>query len=165
MLEHPSLWLSALTQAWSAPAVGVRGPVRLVLSADSQMLLGHLAFTPRRWWQWFHGPGFAAYEQPDASLVFTARRLGWLGGTLAVADADNRPVAVVYGAYVLSPAGAFWAYHQPGSHGTAGQLLSPAGEELARWEASGPGIVLRYLPAVREEPFLKMGILAAVAAR
>src|SRR5947209_4918684 len=105
MLEHPTLWLSAATAAWP-PGLQRSGRwLRHVLDADDRTPLGHVAVTPGRWWRWPAGRRLAVYEGPDASLLFTARRFGWLRRQTAVAEADGRRVAVVRGRYVLGPGG------------------------------------------------------------
>jgi hypothetical protein len=160
MLEHAYLWLSAPTA--SGPlAPGRRGKVRAILDAASRELLGHLTLHSRRW-PWGRGRRFAAYEAPDASLLFTGSAVGWLRRTTAVEEADGHLVAVVRGDYLLSPAGGFLAVHQLAAHGRSGRFVGPTGADLAQWEANGVGTLIRFGPAVVDEPFVKMGLIAAL---
>jgi hypothetical protein len=136
--------------------------VRLLLDTDSRALVGHLVVYPRRWWPWRRGRQFAAYEAPDASLVFCGRIVGWPVGMTTVQDADGHLVALVRGNYILSPGGALLAYYQPEPASRRSLFLGPDGLEIARWEVEGTGTALHFGPAVQEEPFTKMGLLAAV---
>jgi hypothetical protein len=99
----------------------------------------------------------AAYEGPDGSLLFTAVRGGWFWPVTAVADADGNVVAIVYGPTVGSPARRFIA-----RRGTAGTYVGPDRAELVRWTIEGGGIVIQFAESARGEPFLKMGLLAAI---
>ena len=162
MLERPGLWLSAPSDAWPLPGRAAGGRVRVVLDAQGRELVGHVAVYPRRWRPWRRGRRFAAYEVPDASLVFTGRITGWPGWTTTVEDADGHRVALVRGAYVLSPAGGLLAYHEPARDHRGGRFLAGDGREVAHWRADGGGTLMHFRPAVRGKPFVKMGLLAAV---
>jgi hypothetical protein len=164
MLERAALWLSAPSDAWPLPGGPAGGRVRLLLDADSRELVGHAALYPRGWWPWRRGRRFAAFEAPDASLVFTGRAAGWPEWTTTVTDADGHPVALVRGAYVLTPGGEFLAYRQPRAGGRGGAFLGADGHAIAHWEAEGVGTRLRFGPELQDDPFTKMGILAAVIA-
>src|SRR5437763_1525531 len=87
MLEHPSLWLSAPSAAWQPGLPQTGRWLRRVLAADTREPLGHVAVTPGRWLPWPARPRLAVYEEPDASLLFTTRRVGWLWPVTAVAEA------------------------------------------------------------------------------
>jgi hypothetical protein len=160
MLEHPCLWLSAPTDA--GPFARGRGKARAVLDAESRQVLGHFTLHPKRRIPWGRGRHFTAYEAPDASLVFSGWAVGWLSRTTAVQDADSRLVAVVRGDYLLTPAGGFLAMHHREARGGAGRFVGPTGAALSDWRIEGVGTLIRFHPAVYEEPFVKMGLLAAV---
>jgi hypothetical protein len=57
------------------------------------------------------------------------------------------------------------AYHEPGPDTRGGRYLGPDGREVALWRTEGIGTLLRFRSAVQEQPFVKMGLLAAVLAR
>jgi hypothetical protein len=162
MLEHPTLWLSAPTAAWP-PGVPRTGRwLRQVLAADTRDQLGHVALTPGRWWPWPRPGRLAAYETPDGSLLFTARRTGWLWPVTAVAEADGKVVALVYGQSVVGPSGRGLALVRRDEDGRNGRFVTIGGRELACWRPSGAGTELRFAADVRSEPFIKMGLLTAV---
>jgi hypothetical protein len=158
MLEHPCLWLSAPTDA-SPFAPEAAGRARAVLDAESRELLGHLTFDGSKWWG-RDSRSLAAFESPDAALVFRARPIGWFRRTTAVEDADGHLVAVVRGDDLLSRSGGFVARHQRA--GAAGRFVGPAGNVLAEWCADGVGTRVCFRPPIVGQPFAKMGVLAAI---
>src|SRR5262245_20823874 len=129
MLERPTLWLSPPSDAWPWPGGGPAGPVRVVLDPESQELVGHVVVHRRSWRPWRRGRPFAAYESPDASLVFNGLILGWPERVTTVQDADARLVAVVRDGSVLSPGGGVLAGHRPGAPGGSGRFLGRDGRE------------------------------------
>jgi hypothetical protein len=158
MLEHPSLWLSAAIATWPPGLPRTGRWLRWVLAGDTRAPLGHIAGNPGRWWPWPAGARFAAYELPDVSLLFTARQTGWVRRRTVVVDADAFMVSVIRGPYVLCRGNRFAAYHRPGSR----VFLGPEGIEIARWRPDGVGTLIEFGDGVRDDPFAKMGILAAV---
>ena len=104
MLEHRSLWISPPTAAWPPGLARTGRWLRHVLAADTREPLGHIAVTPGRWWPWPAGRRLAAYEVPDASLLLTARRVGWLRPMTVVAEADGNFVALIDHQSVVGPA-------------------------------------------------------------
>ncbi len=162
MLEHASLWLSAPTSVWP-PGVRQTGRwLRRVLAADTREPLGHVAMTPGHCFPWPEPQRIAAYELPDASLLFTARRRGWVWPVTVVAEADGNVVAFAYGKTVVTPSRQFLARRGPANTGRSGTLVNGAGTELIRWEPGDGGTVVHFLDDVRREPFVKMGLLAAM---
>lgn len=162
MLEHASLWLSAPTTAWPPGLPRTGRWLRRVLAADTRDLLGHVAVTAGRWWPWPARRRIAAYEGPDASLLFTAKRVGWAWPVTAVAEADGNLVALIYGYTVSSAARRFLAQRRPGADWRAGTFVNRTGAEVVRWEADGAETILHFTAEVLNEPFVKMGMLAAV---
>ncbi len=162
MLEHPALWLSAPTAAWPPGLPRTAPRLRRVLAADTREPLGHVAVAPGRWWPWPAGPRLAVYEAPDTSLLFTARRVGWLWPVTVVAEADGNAVAAVYGSYVSVPPRRVLAHHRRTAGGKAGAFALATGVVLARWETADGGTLVHFTADVGVEPFVKMGLLAAV---
>ncbi|HEX4588601.1 MAG TPA: hypothetical protein VH120_01650 [Gemmataceae bacterium] len=137
------------------------GCFRRVLNHERDVL-GHIKVIPGRWFPWPQGRGIAAYEEPDSSLLFTAQRVGWLSPTIVVADADGTAVAFVHGQTVSSPTRKLLARRDHSGGRPAGRYENPAGAPLVRWEAANGGTLVRFVDQVRNEPFLKMGLLAAI---
>ena len=162
MLEYRSLWLSAPTTAWP-PGVPRTGRwLRHVLVADTRDPAGHVAVAPSRWWPWPASRRVAIYEGPDASLLFTAKRVGWLSPVTVVAEADGNVVALIYGRTVASAARRFLARRAGVAGWQAGSFVNRSGADLVRWEAEGAGTVAHFNDELRNEPFVKMGLLAAI---
>ena len=111
------------------------------------------------------GRRIAAFEEPDSSLLFTARHSAWFWPDSLVAEADGNPVARIHGPTVVSPTQRFVAQFAPSATGRVGKLLSRSGAEMIRWEADGAGTILHFIADVRREPFLKMALFAAVLMR
>jgi hypothetical protein len=162
MLEQPSLWISPPSSVWPPGLQRTGRWLRRVLAADTREPLGHVAISPARWFPWPAGRRIAAYEMPDASLLFTARRAGWVWPFTMVAEADSNVVAIQYGETLASPSRRFLARRDLSSTGPAGRFVNRAGGELIRWQAGGGGTLVHFLDDVRREPFIKMGLLAAV---
>jgi hypothetical protein len=162
VIDTPSLWLSPSTAVWppGLPQTGRR--LRRVLAADSREPLGHVALSPGRWWPWPAGRTIVAYEAPDSSLVFTARRLGWLRPTTVVTEADGHIVAFAYEDRVASPTYRFLARRDCPGGWRSGAFVASVGVTLFRWEPSGGGTVTHFAEETRNEPFLRMGLLAAL---
>src|SRR5436305_2640865 len=135
MLEHLALWLSAPLAGRPPGPAG--GAVRLVLDAASRTPLGQIVTRPWRWWPWRVRAALSAYEGPDASALFTARRAGWLPHGWDVIDADGHPVALIRGPYLLAPGGGVLGVvsDRPG-----GVCVGPGGRELAAWRPGGAGL-------------------------
>jgi hypothetical protein len=162
MLEHPSRWISPLTTAWPTEVGSAGRRLRRVLDADGREVLGHISDMPGRWLPWPLGRGIAAYEEPDSSLLFTARRAGWLSPMIVVGDADGTAVAFVHGRTVSSPTRNFLARRDRSGDRRTGRYESAAGVPLVRWELANGGTLVRFAEQVRNEPLLKMGLLAAI---
>jgi hypothetical protein len=162
MLEQPSLWLSAPSHAWPPGLPRTGRWLRRVLAADTRQSLGHVAISPGRWLPWPAGRSVAAYEEPDASLLFTARRIRWVWPVIVVAEADGNLVARIHGPKVTSPSHRFLAQRGPSATGRVGSFVTRSGAELIRWEPDGAGTVVHFIADVRREPFVKMALLAAV---
>jgi hypothetical protein len=162
MLEQPSLWLSHPSSVWPPGLQQTGRWLRRVLAAETREPLGHIAISPARRFPWPTGRRIAAYEMPDASLLFTARRAGWVWPFTTVAEADGNIVAIQYGETLASPSRRFLAQRDPASSGRAGRFANRAGTELIRWQPGGGGTLVHFLADVRSEPFMKMGLLAAV---
>ena len=109
MLEQPSLWLSAPSLAWPPGLPRTGRWLRRVLAPDTRQSLGHVAITPSRWLPWPAGRRVAAYEEPDASLLFTARQIRGFWPVTTIAEADGNLVARMYGPTVMSPSYRFVA--------------------------------------------------------
>jgi hypothetical protein len=118
--------------------------------------------SPSRWLPWPAGRRVAVFEETDASLLFTARRIHWLWPVVVVSEADGNLVARIHGPMVTSPSHRFLAQRSPAGTGRAGTFVSRSGAELIRWEAEGVGTVVHFIADVRHEPFVKMALLAAV---
>jgi hypothetical protein len=160
MLERPSLWFSPPTSAWP-PGLPVTAPLfRRVLSADTRELLGHVAVKPKhRWWRPANTE-ITVYEGPDSSHLFRAVSLGWLRRTLVVTDADGNAVAYLYDDRVVAPQGRLAAFVR--GNRANGAFIAAAGNTLAAWTAADAGIRFEFLERLTDEPFTKMGMLAAV---
>jgi hypothetical protein len=162
MLEHNSLWLSAATAVWPPDLPRTGRWLRWVLAADTRAPLGHVAVTPDRGWPWPAGGRIAAYESPDASLLFTASRSGWFRRRTVVCDADGYRVAWVRGMHVFGRANHLLALKRPAVGGRAGAFMGPQGTEVGTWRQDGAGTVIEFADVIRVKPFAKMGLLAAV---
>jgi hypothetical protein len=161
MLEHSLLWISAPTTAWP---LGVPRTGQLfchVLAADTRETLGHVVIMPRRWRS--KRANFAAHEMPDSSLLFSARWVGWFRRALAVAEADGNLVAMVYAGTVLSASRRLLA-RRSAVIPNAGVFIAPDGSELGRWEYDPEGTIVQFTDDVRDRPYVKMGLLAAILA-
>jgi hypothetical protein len=156
MLEHSSLWLSAPTLVWPSGLPRAGQYLRWVLAGETREPAGHLAVTTAPWWRWPRGSRIAAYESPDCSLLFSARRVGWLRHRIVIADADGQLAALVRGPYVVDRRNRFVAYEA-----RPGVFIGPSGVEVARCRADGLASSIEFGDAVRDEPFAKMGLLAA----
>lgn len=160
MLELPTLWISAPTAAWP-PGLSPTAPfLRRILTGEGREVLGHVALAPGRWVPWPAGPQVAAYEEPDASLLFRARGLGWLRRTILVTEADGNAVAYVYDNCVVTSAGRLVAAYRRARG--RGAFIGAAGSEVAGWTAVGGGMRVDFAAELRNEPFAKMALLAAV---
>jgi hypothetical protein len=160
MLERSSLWLSPLTSAWPPGLPAVAPLLRHVLSTDNREILGHVAVIPGRWWPWPSAAEVAAFEAPDASLIFRARSMGWLRRVILVAEADGNPVGYVYDNRIVRPGGGLIALRRPGV--AEGIFVGSAGRRIAEWQAASGGVTVNFPEGSRNEPFTKMGILAAI---
>jgi hypothetical protein len=163
MLERPKLWLSTANSSLRFP-FRIGGGALAIHDAESRELVGHVAFYRRGWWPWLRPRRFAAYEAPDASLVFVGEITGWLDRMLTVRDADGNIVAYVREGYVLSPGGGALAHYQSVADRRRGSFLDPDGHELARWRVTESGTTVELLPVIQSEPFLAMGLFAAIVA-
>ncbi|HEX4590678.1 MAG TPA: hypothetical protein VH120_12150 [Gemmataceae bacterium] len=163
MLEHFLLWLSPATAAWPVDLPRTGEQLRRVLDAESRDVLGHIAIQTGRRWFWPAGRRIAAFEAPDSSVLFVAKRVGWFWQATLVADADGKVVAFVYGHTVSSPTRNFLAHRDDSVDWRSGAFLGPAGTTLVRWGPERGGTAIRFSDQVRNEPFVKMGLLAAIA--
>jgi hypothetical protein len=157
MLEHASLWISAPTATWPPGLPRTGELLRWVLEGETRSPLGHVAIRPARWWPWPAAGRVAAYEAPDSSLVFTARRAGLLRRAVVIDDADGHPAASVRGPYVVDRANRFVGYRQ-----RPGLFVGSFGVEVARWRHDGLATSITFGDSVRDEPFAKMGLLGAI---
>jgi hypothetical protein len=89
---------------------------------------------------------------------------GWPEWTTTVQDADGNPVAFVRGTFILAPGGGWLAHHEPAPDYRGGRFLGPDRREVAQWRADSAGTLLQFQPAVRDQPFVKMALLAAMLA-
>jgi hypothetical protein len=100
------------------------------------------------------------FEEPDASLLFRARRFGLWRHVTLVCEADGKTVAYVYDNRVVRPEFGQVAQHR--AAGDHGSFVAPNGHTLAGWKCDNGGILFRFAEELRNEPFTKMGFLAAV---
>jgi hypothetical protein len=163
MLEQTLLWLSSPTTAWPPGLPRTARWLRHVLAGHSREPLGHFAISPLGWWPWSGRPRLGAYEIPDSSLLFTARRSGWLWPVTRVRDADGNAIAVFYGQTLASGPHRFLAKSNSGSDWRSGQFVARGRSTVMQWQPDGGGLLLHFLPELRHEPFVKMGMLAAIA--
>jgi hypothetical protein len=162
MLENPSLWFSPPTPT-GPPGLSPTGRLlRRVLAPDRHEPVGYVAITPGRWLPWPTRLRLAVYEEPDASLLFTAKRIGWLWPATAVAEADGIVVALVYEGSVASSTSQFLARRRIDPRGRGGVFVNAAGVELVRWQRDNGGLTVAFAAGVNSQPYLVMGLLAAV---
>jgi hypothetical protein len=164
MLESPSLWLSAAIATWPADLPRTGRWLRWVLAADTRGPLGYVAVTPSRGWPWAARGGIAAYESPDGSLLFTARPSGWLRRRTVVSDPDGYRVASIRGPHVVGRSNRIVALRRDAAGARAGVFVGPLGIEVGHWRPDGTGTIIAFTDVLRDEPFVKMGLLAAVLA-
>jgi hypothetical protein len=81
-----------------------------------------------------------------------------------VADADGFRVASIRGLNVYGRANHVVAIRHDAGDARAGVFVGPAGIDVGHWRPDGAGTVIEFADALRDEPFTKMGLLAAVLA-
>ena len=148
MLENPVLWFEPVL-----PGVGLTAP-RCSLNVrawDRGPPIGRIEIRPLAWLPWGVRWRMAADEGADRSLVFTARRAGWMPRDWDVLDADGRFVALWRGSRLLRPDGRIIGRR---SRGSAGQ------QPWAAWYCEASRLRLEFQPQI-DEPFLRMAIIVA----
>jgi hypothetical protein len=98
-------------------------------------------------------------EQEESPLVCTIRRCFTLWPRHEVRDADGELVGVLAGQWLLDR----WQRAVMRLRGM--EFVDVQGAVLARWDRRDGAVRLELLPAVQDEPFAKMLILAASLAR
>jgi hypothetical protein len=144
LLEQPTLRLHA-------PGAGGRR----LLSDDKGAAVG-FAVEVRAWWPW--GRSLCVHEAFDEPVVFRVRRLWSLRPRWRVVDADGEEVGTVGGPALRDRWDRVLFRRVDG--GRAFELVQ--GGPAAEWLANGDGGRLALHAAVRDDPFWKMLLLAAV---
>jgi hypothetical protein len=152
MLEHPSLLI--------VPGKADAGRASIV-DPFSTVALGSVrcrAAGPLAWLCWWSRTTLAVHESDDEPLLLTMRqRLGsWL-----VRDAEEHPVGRIHGRHL------FDAFHQPlaelhREEGTGISQYRDGEQELAIVMREEEGLRVTFQPGPRDNPFVKMVLLAAV---
>jgi hypothetical protein len=138
------------------PAFVVRpGEDRRLLAGPEGEVVGFARWQARGIWHAGPWSVLAVYEQEQAPLVFTVRRLFSLIPRHEVRDADGDLVGVLAGPWVLD------RWQRPALRvqirGAEGQILDERGGVLAHWMGSH----LILAPLAWHDPFAKMLLLAA----
>jgi hypothetical protein len=135
--------------------------LRAIVS-DTGQPLGYAWWRPPRrpWWR-LAPPVLAVHEQEDEPLLFTVRRRWPLLPGCELRDAEGRPVGYLRGPRISDRLGRCVARREKGAEGSACCYRHPAGRALGEVARADGGAVLRFAPAVRDDPFAKMLLLGA----
>jgi hypothetical protein len=138
---------------------------RVIADARTRTVLGFADYpgTVRRgWWPWTNAPTLTVHELLDEPLLFTLQRCWLLWYT--VFDADDHTIGYVGRGKLRNTFGRALAERQVQ---TANTWLYQGlrGQPLAQLVKERDGGRLTFAPAIQEEPFLKMILLADVLVR
>lgn len=112
---------------------------------------------PVGWRRWFGWLVLEVLESEDESLLFTLAR-GWRPWPgWDVYDAEGRFVGSFHRQVIRDPLGGRFAKWRPAT----GQFLGPQGYEVGVLAPSDTDLQLTFSPAIKENPFAKMILLAA----
>jgi hypothetical protein len=111
------------------------------------------------WWSWWCS-GLAVHEEEDQPLVFTIKRRFILMKRREVVDADGELVGTVALPWLLDRWGKPVVEVRP-RHSTSGAFLAN-GSVVGEWSLQEGSLRLAFMPAIMDEPYLKMLLLAAI---
>jgi hypothetical protein len=116
--------------------------------------------TGRPWWLRWLGVPLAVHEVEEEPVVFRARRLWTMLPRWRVQDAENETVGTVAGTWLLDKWDRPILRRRP--TGASGTVETTDGRLAAEWAPVSDGTRVVFHPAVQNEPFVKMLLLAAV---
>src|SRR5262249_51558777 len=114
------------------------------------------------WLSWLTRPPLTVHESDDEPLLFTVHRLWGFLPAWEGFEADGHRVGRFNGTMLEDRYVNRLATVEAPDSAAAGCLRDPAEDELVRWSRTAEGVELTFLPAVAEDPFVKMVMLAAV---
>jgi hypothetical protein len=160
MLESQTLWMSEHKRPPGSTASAAA--IRQVRTSAGGRELGRITIQRLRWWPWNVPRIISVSEGPDNSAVFAGRRASWLPRDWDVLDADGRLVGLIRGSFLLGADGRVLGQCAMRRERGAGKVVDPNGILIVQWWADGAGTLIRFSPALDEQPFAKMTILIAV---
>ena len=135
---------------------------RLIVAGSSGEVVGHATRMPAAgWWgELLYPVVMAVHESGDEPLLFTLRRAWLLSAWYEIREAEEQRVGRVLGPVIQNGSLIPCAYHHQEQEGTA-RIENVQGDVLARLERHKLGHYLVYEPTLRDDPFLKMLLLAS----
>lgn len=159
MLESSTLSLGP----WSPPSetASARREIRDA-PTGRHLGLARWLIPPRPGWRgWFRLPILEIVESEDESLLCTLRRSWRLLPSWDVLDADGRFVGSTRWGILYDPLGRRFAEFLPPVGDHVGSFLDPSGQHVGSLIRKDGALQLAFGPAIQEEPFAKMMVLAA----
>jgi hypothetical protein len=161
MLEQPTLLLRPWRPALEGQAGTLRAWIVEPVTATPLGFASRRAPGSLRWLRWWHRPTVAVHEADDEPLVFTMRA-GWSWNpSWRVHDAEGRTVGRVWDELLLDRRDEPLAQLVPGSELGATIYQGRGGQQLACTGWEDEGVRLTFLMHRRDNPFVKMLLLAA----
>jgi len=158
MLECPTLWVSPRL---GGPFAGRAEAARRVHDATTRAAVGRVRYAIRTWAStWRTSTVLTVEEGDDVALLCSVRRPPWWEGRASwVLDADDQPVARLYGSFldVLRDGVQATVHVVPG--GLAGRV-AVAGATVGEWAPEGAGMRVTFAAMTPDRPFVRMAVLA-----
>jgi hypothetical protein len=158
MLECPTLWVSPRL---GGPFAGRAEAARRVHDATTRAAVGRVRYAAGTWAAaWRTSTVLTVEEGDDVALLCSVRRPPWWEGRAWwVLDADDQPVARLYGPAldVLRDGAHAAVYIEAG--GLTGRV-AVAGAMVGEWAPEGAGTRVRFAATTPERPFVRMAVLA-----